>query len=104
MADTDRERIFEPFYRGRTAGATLGSAYASPLGPCPGVPSEKVVNLVDEFVWTTARPYAPGAILQAPSRCLQFSTNSGVPRLGQAWPRPNTPSAHERRRTAKGVA
>ena len=23
VADTDRERIFEPFYRGRTAGATL---------------------------------------------------------------------------------
>ena len=23
MADIDRERIFEPFYRGRTAGATL---------------------------------------------------------------------------------
>jgi len=23
VADTNRERIFEPFYRGRTAGATL---------------------------------------------------------------------------------
>jgi len=94
VADTDRERIFEPFYRGRTAGATLGSAYASPLGPCPGVPSEKVVNLVDESVWTAAKPYALGATLQTPSRRLQFFANSGIPRLGQAWPRPNTPSAH----------
>ena len=31
VADTDRERIFEPFYRGRTAGATLEG---SGLGPC----------------------------------------------------------------------
>ena len=30
-------------------------------------PLKKVVNLVDEFSWTAARPHAPGATLQAPS-------------------------------------
>jgi len=91
----------------RTLRATFGLCPAlahRPWGPVPGVPLKKVVNLVDEFAWTAARPHAPGATLLAPSRPVQFSANSGVLRLTQAWPRPNTPSAHERRRSYQRVA
>src|SRR4026207_1499707 len=54
----------------RTLRATFGLCPAlahRPWGPVPGGPLKKVVNLVDEFAWTAARPHAPGATLLAPS-------------------------------------